>query len=87
MSSEAWITMPENTYEIRVSGLVPEDVLEDLVDVSVRMAGVSTVLAGKAIDQSALLGLLARLRARGLDVIEVRRVLDSSATVPEQDSP
>ena len=36
---------------------------------------VTTVLSGDLADQAALLGMLARLRAMGLDVVEVRRVL------------
>ena len=41
------------------------------------------MLSGEVSDQSALLGLLARLRALGLDVVEVRRVL----TTPEPAAP
>jgi hypothetical protein len=78
--------MPDTTYEVRVSGLVPEEVLEDFGDVRATTWGVSTVLSGSVNDQAALLGLLARLRARGLDVIEVRRVLDPSGAVSEDDS-
>jgi hypothetical protein len=78
--------MPDTTYEVRVSGLVPEEVLDDFGDVHVTTWGVSTVLSGSVNDQAALLGLLARLRARGLDVIEVRRVLDPPPASTEQDS-
>jgi hypothetical protein len=80
MTRSVWgcVLMADTTYEFRVSGLVPEDVLEDFGDVNVTTAGVSTVLSGTVGDQSALLGLLARLRALGLDVIEVHRVLDAS---------
>jgi hypothetical protein len=75
--------MPDTTYEVRISGLVPEDVLEDLADVTVTPAGVSTVLSGMVDDQSALLGLLTRLRELGLDVIEVHRVVGSSDELAE----
>lgn len=67
--------MPETTYEVRVSGLVPADALEDFGDVNVTTTSVCTVLSGSLTDQAALLGLLARLSALGLDVMEVRRVL------------
>jgi hypothetical protein len=77
--------MSDISYEVRISGL-PEEVLEDFDDISVTTWGVSTVLSSSVNDQSALLGLLARLRSRGLDVIEVRRVIDSSPAVPTQDS-
>src|ERR1044072_7960207 len=69
--------MPDTTYEVRISGLVPDDALEAFGDVSVTTTGVSTVLSGTVNDQSALLGLLARLRELGLEVIEVHRVLGS----------
>lgn len=78
--------MSETTYEVRVSGLVPEGVLQQLGDVRITMTGITTVLCGQANDQSALLGLLARLRALGLDVIEVHRVLGASDLVAEEDS-
>ena len=72
--------MPDITYEVRISGLVREDVLEDCGDVSVTTADASTVLSGSVSDQAALLGLLQRLRALGLDVIEVHRVLEGPET-------
>jgi hypothetical protein len=72
--------MPDMTYEVRISGLVREDLLKDCGDVSVTTMDASTVLSGSVSDQSALLGLLQRLRALGLDVIEVHRVLDGPET-------
>jgi hypothetical protein len=68
------------TYEIRVSGMVPEDLLAEFGEVQVMTTHVSTVLSGDLADQAALLGVLARLRASGLDVLEVRRIL--AAAVP-----
>lgn len=80
--------MSDTNYEVRVSGLVPEDVLEEFSDVVITTTGVSTVLSGTIHDQSALLGLLARLRALGLDVIEVHRAFDALAeTSAEQEQP
>jgi hypothetical protein len=75
--------VPPTTYEIRVSGTVPEDVAAEFGEVHVLTTAVSTVLSGDLADQSALLGLLARLRALGLTVLEVRRTL----AVTESDSP
>ena len=72
--------MTGTTYEIRVSGMVPEDVLAEFGEVHVMTTHVSTTLSGALEDQAALLGVLARLRALGLDVLEVRRVL--AAAVP-----
>lgn len=63
-------------FEIRVNGLVDARSLEDVGEVSVTTATASTVLRGEATDQAALLGLIARLQAHGLVIIEVRRLLE-----------
>jgi hypothetical protein len=60
-------------YEVRVAGTVPEEDLRDLGALALVQGEVNTVLYGIA-DQAALYGLLARMRALGLDVVEVRRV-------------
>lgn len=75
--------MAPTAYEIRVSGTLPEDVAAEFGDIHVVSEAVSTVLSGDLADQSALLGLLARLRALGLTVLEVRRPL----AVTEPDPP
>jgi hypothetical protein len=69
------------SYEIRVSGTLPDDAVMELGDVHVLTTDVTTVLSGDVPDQAALLGLLARLRALGLSVVEVRRTLQ----VPDSD--
>lgn len=81
--------MAPTTYEIRISGTLPEDVAAEFGDVQVMATAVSTVLSGDLADQAALLGLLARLRALGLDVLEVRRILAVAETDPpaEPDPP
>lgn len=66
--------MTHTRYEIRVAGLLPEDAVAQLGDIRVTTTDVSTVLSGELVDQAALLGILARLRALALDVVEVRRV-------------
>jgi hypothetical protein len=66
------------SYEIRVSGAVPDDAVAEFGDVHVLTTDVTTVLSGDLADQAALLGVLARLRALGLSVVEVRRVLRAS---------
>ena len=75
--------MTPTTYEIRVSGLLPDDVIDDFGDIRVVTTDVSTVLSGELTDQAALLGLLARLRVLGMDVVEVRRVLTPDPADPE----
>jgi hypothetical protein len=67
--------MAERTYEIRVSGLVPKgDLRVILGDVEGTEHELRTVVSGRFADQAALYGLLHRLRAYGLEVVEVRRV-------------
>jgi hypothetical protein len=65
--------MGQTMYEVRVAGTVPEEDLQDLGALALVQDQVNTVLYGIA-DQAALYGLLARMRALGLDVVEVRRV-------------
>jgi hypothetical protein len=70
--------MAQPLFEVRVAGVVPDTDLKDLRAVTLAPDQVSTVLYGID-DQAALYGLLARLRALGLEVVEVRRVSDLSA--------
>lgn len=66
--------MVDATYEIRVAGAVPEEDLRDMEAVTVAVDQVSTVVYSIP-DESALYGLLARLRALGIEVVEVHRIL------------
>jgi hypothetical protein len=67
--------MSDPTYEVRVAGLAPtQDLLEQLGDVEMAGHEVRTVLSGRFADQAALYAFLHRLRALGLEVVEVRRV-------------
>lgn len=69
--------MTEHTYEVRVTGLLPTtEVLEDLGEVEMAGHDVTTVLSGRFEDQAALSAFLRRLRAHGLEVLEIRRVLE-----------
>jgi len=65
--------MSDSAYEVRVSGPIPEQMLLDLGVVARGVEGSQTVLYGDVRDESALFGLLARLRGLGLEVVEVRR--------------
>lgn len=75
--------MGDATYEIRVAGAVPEQDLRDMGAVTLAVDQVNTVVYGIP-DQSALYGLLARLRALGIEVVEVRRVLDPGSASTER---
>lgn len=76
--------MVQRMYEIRVAGAVPEEDLQDMGAVRVAPEQVNTVLYGVS-DQAALYGLLDRLRALGVVVIEVRRVPATSVEAEDGD--
>jgi hypothetical protein len=61
-------------YAVRVVGTIPADAVQEIGDVTVTLAPPTTVIVGSVADQAELFGLLARLRALRLDVLEVRRV-------------
>ena len=65
-------------YEIRVSGLVPQDLLAEIEGVHVVVEPVQTVLRGPVVDQAALHGIINRLQRLGLDLIEVRRLSEEA---------
>jgi hypothetical protein len=76
--------MSDRTYEVRVTGLVPtKDLIAELGDVEVAEHEMRTVLSGRFADQAALYGFLHRLRAYGLEVVEVRRVPTTEEPEPE----
>jgi hypothetical protein len=71
-------------YEIRVSGMLPDHVVEALGDMRVLVQPVGTVLTGAVVDQAALHGVINRLQGAGLELIEVRRTVprDQQQGVP-----
>ena len=66
--------VPSSYYEIRVSGVLPPEALLDFDRLTASVEPVETVVHGALQDQAALNGLLARLEAFGVEVIEVRRL-------------
>jgi hypothetical protein len=66
--------VPSSYYEIRVSGILPPEALLDFDRLTASVEPVETVVHGALQDQAALNGLLARLQAFGVEVIEVRRL-------------
>lgn len=66
-------------FEVRVAGLVPQQVLLQLADVETSSHETRTVLICRCRDQAELHGFLARLRTFGLDVVEVRRLITGTA--------
>lgn len=78
----------ERAYEVRIAGLVPtDDLLDELQDVEVAEHEFRTVLTGHFADQAALHAFLQRLRAFGLEVVEVRRVATAETTGDEAPPP
>jgi len=66
--------VPSSYYEIRVSGVLPAEALLDFDRLTASVEPVETVLHGPIRDQAALNGLLARLEAFGVQVLEIRRL-------------
>jgi hypothetical protein len=67
--------VPVRTFEVCVSGLVsPAYLLAQGRDLQLAEQELRTVLVGRFQDQAELQGLLDRLHALGLEVVEVRRV-------------
>ena len=60
--------------EIRVVGVVPAELLEELEGVRVVTESVETVLRGSLADQSALIGMINRLQSLGVELHEVRQL-------------
>ena len=66
------------SYEIRIKGRVSKALLESFEGMDSDLEPVETVLHGPVRDQAELHGLLHRLQSLGLELIEVRRLPDSS---------
>ena len=61
-------------YEIRVRGRLSDAVLDRFEELDADIATEETVLQGPVGDQAALHGILDRVRALGLELLEVRRL-------------
>lgn len=78
--------MSDRTYEVRVTGPLPsEDLLDELGEVVVAERELRTVLSGRFADQAALYEFLHRLRAYGLEVVEVRRVPSDASVAADRE--
>ena len=65
--------MSSPCYEIRVTGVLPLEVLLDFDQLTASVEPVETVVHGPLRDQAALNGLLARLETLGVEIREIRR--------------
>ena len=61
-------------YEIRVKGRLSEAMQVAFEEFEITTEPVETVLHGQVLDQAALHGLLDRIQALGLELVEVRRL-------------
>ena len=66
--------MSDTSYEIRIRGRVTEPLLSSFEGMSSTFEPVETVLHGPVRDQAELHGLIDRIQALGLELIEVRRL-------------
>ena len=73
-------------YEIRIAGVLPPEALLDFDRLTASVEPVETVVHGPIRDQAALQGLLARLEAFGIQVLEIRRLRTGDAP-PEKEQP
>jgi hypothetical protein len=64
----------ETRYEIRIRGRISQAVLDSFDGLQKDVERVETVLHGPVRDQAELHGLLHRLQALGLELVEVRRL-------------
>jgi len=64
------------SYEIRVKGRLSDSVAAAFEGMRASVEPVETVIHGPVLDQAALYGLLDRIQALGLELVEVRRLPD-----------
>jgi hypothetical protein len=74
-------------YEIHIKGRVSEQLLAVFEGMEASEQSVETVLRGPVVDQAALHGLLDRVQALGLELIEVRRVSEPPGEVRRVSEP
>jgi hypothetical protein len=67
----------QTAYEIRIRGRLSDDVTHAFEDFTAAVKPAETVMRGDLRDQAELHGVLDRIRALGLELIEVRRIDDA----------
>jgi hypothetical protein len=68
------IGVRRTSYEIHIKGRVSEQLLGVFEGMDATVQSGKTVLRGPVLDQAALHGLLDRIQALGLELVEVRRL-------------
>ena len=81
--------MPDATYQVRVSGVIPAEMLTELRGLTVSVEPPETVLHGSLPDQSAVVGLISFIHGLGLRLIEVRRLPadEAAPSAPPEEPP
>jgi hypothetical protein len=74
-------------FEIHVRGQLSDRLLSAFPELQARTRNHETLLTGALPDQSALHGVLARIEALGLELLEVRRTRTQPGTVTEAGAP
>jgi hypothetical protein len=65
---------PQQNYEIRVRGHLGSRMLRAFPALGAQTRGEDTLLRGRLADQAAVYGVLAKLEALGLELLEFRRL-------------
>jgi hypothetical protein len=76
---EVRVSSAGGSYEIRVRGRLTDSLVAAFEGMHASVEPVETVLHGPVEDQAALYGLLDRIQALGLELVEVRRLPDPPA--------
>ena len=69
--------MAAQTWEVRVRGPIPSDVLAELGVVGLTAEPAQTIMRTEPLDQAGLHGVLQRLRNLGLELLEIRTAPDT----------
>jgi hypothetical protein len=73
-------------YQVRIRGRLSRTLTGEFEQLGLvaNVAPVETVLQGPVVDQAALYGLIRRLEALGLDLVELRRSVGLDRAPPDQ---
>ena len=69
--------MPTARYEIRIRGRLSAALNSAFDPLSAHVEPTETVLCGRIEDQAALHGFLQRIESLGLELVEVRRIIEA----------
>lgn len=72
------------TYQVRIRGRLSRTLTGEFEDLGLAadVAPVETTLHGPVVDQAALYGLIRRLEALGLELVELRRTPEPAGSEP-----